>query len=64
MDKFRGPMGSAAVAIVLAYLASCPGLRNSDEKRVEWCEMMLDDYRFIYATADGPVPKVSDMIYG
>ncbi|KZP16262.1 hypothetical protein FIBSPDRAFT_958137 [Athelia psychrophila] len=48
MDQFRGPMGSAGVAIVLAYLASRPELRESDEDRVEHCKLMLDDYRFIY----------------
>lgn len=64
MDQFRGPMGSSAVAILLAYLASCPELRDSDEKRAEWCEMMLDDYRFIYASADGPAQRVSCIVYG
>ncbi|KZP33815.1 hypothetical protein FIBSPDRAFT_942932 [Athelia psychrophila] len=57
MDQFRGPIGSAAVAIVLAYLASCPKLRDSDEKHVEHCEMMLDDYRFIYENANGPLQR-------
>lgn len=63
MDQFRGPLGSAAVSILLAYLASCPKMRASDEKRVEWCDMMLEDYRFTYAVTNGPRQKVSYLIF-
>ncbi|KZP26192.1 hypothetical protein FIBSPDRAFT_887558 [Athelia psychrophila] len=52
-DQFRSPTGSAAVAILLAFLASCPEKQNSNAKRVTWCQMMLDDFRFIYGQANG-----------
>lgn len=62
MDQFRSPMGSAAVAIVLAFLASCPDKRDSDAKRVKWCQMMLEDYRFTYGVTDDALRRVSFMI--
>lgn len=64
MDQFRGPVGSSAVAIVLAYLASCPQKRDSDVKRVECCTMLLADYRFTYGKAVNPSPHVSSIIKG
>ncbi|KAF7971988.1 hypothetical protein HWV62_19337 [Athelia sp. TMB] len=56
-DQFRSPIGSAAIAVLLAYLASDSELRDSDDKRAEWCEMMLQDYRFIYGAANDVSPK-------
>ncbi|KAF7967083.1 hypothetical protein HWV62_35925 [Athelia sp. TMB] len=48
-DQFRSPIGSAAISVLLAYLASNPELKDSDEQRAMWCEGMLQDFRFIYA---------------
>ncbi|KZP15382.1 hypothetical protein FIBSPDRAFT_978013 [Athelia psychrophila] len=56
MDQFRGPVGSAGVAILLAYLASCPIKCESDEERVEWCARMLEIFRFTYAVTAGSDP--------
>lgn len=58
MDQFRGPLGSAAIAILLAFFASSRDLRHSDEARVEWCKKMLEDWRFIYGQANGDAQKV------
>ncbi|KZP08508.1 hypothetical protein FIBSPDRAFT_964750 [Athelia psychrophila] len=57
MDQFRGPLGSAAVVIVLAYLASCPLKRNSNPLRAGWCNSMLQNFRFTYAVTDGSDPN-------
>lgn len=62
-DQFRSPIGSAAIAVLLAYLASHRELRDSDQNRIQWCEKMLEGFRFVYALADDPNPKVSTMIY-
>lgn len=61
MDQFRGPLGSAAIAILLAFFASSPSTRDSDKARVDWCKNMLENWRFIYAQADGDKQKVSSI---
>ncbi|KAF7971089.1 hypothetical protein HWV62_22076 [Athelia sp. TMB] len=53
----RGSVGSSAIAFLLAYLASCPVKKDSDEERVEWCKDQLSNYRFIYADTTNPDSK-------
>ena len=62
IDQFRAPVGSAAVSVLLAYLASCPVKQDSDEERVKWCEEQLQHYKFVYRDSTGSKPKVSVII--
>lgn len=64
MDQFRGPLGSAAIAILLAFFASSPNMRESDKARVDWCKQMLENWCFIYAKADRNKQKVSSSALG
>lgn len=57
-DSFRSPIGSAAISILLAYLASCPDMKDSDVERVRWCQDQLERWKFIYGDAKGDKPKV------
>ncbi|KAG2114136.1 hypothetical protein DEU56DRAFT_761879 [Suillus clintonianus] len=52
-DSYRSFIGSAAIAIVIAYLESQDTLKHSDDNRVEFATYTLDKLRFLYKKANG-----------
>lgn len=58
-DKWRGPIGSAAIAIAIAYMEGHKSLRDSDALRIEFAEYYLKDYRFMFKYSDGEISEVS-----
>ncbi|KAG2110497.1 hypothetical protein DEU56DRAFT_920176 [Suillus clintonianus] len=52
-DSYRSFIGSAAIAIVIAYLESQDTLKHSDDNRVEFATYALDKLRFLYKKANG-----------
>ncbi|KZP09752.1 hypothetical protein FIBSPDRAFT_963702 [Athelia psychrophila] len=56
IDQFRGPMGSAAISVLLAYLAACPLTKTSDVERVSWCKEHLENSKFVYGNTSSPDP--------
>ncbi|KAG2110398.1 uncharacterized protein F5147DRAFT_652007 [Suillus discolor] len=51
-DSYRSFIGSAAIAIIIAYLESQETLKHSDDNRVEFATYTLDKLRFLYKKAN------------
>ena len=58
-DSWRNTIGSAAIAIILAFCNSNTDLKDSDDNRKEFAEYFLENLRFLYKKPDGDDPKVS-----
>ena len=58
-DSWRSTMGSAAIAVVLAYCNDNPELKNSDMNRQEFAAQYLEDLCFLYQKSEGDDVKVS-----
>ena len=58
-DSWRNTVGSAAIAIILAYCNSDAELKDSDDNRKEFAEHYLENLHFLYKKPDGDDPKVS-----
>ncbi|KAG1856829.1 hypothetical protein C8R48DRAFT_674801 [Suillus tomentosus] len=52
-DSYRSFIGSAAIAIIIAYLESQETLKHSDDNRVEFATYALDKLHFLYKKANG-----------
>ena len=57
-DSWRNLIGSAGIAILLAFCDSQDDLRNSDEGRMEFAKYYLKDLRFLYTDTDHNDKKV------
>jgi hypothetical protein len=62
-DSWRNVIGSAGIAVLLAFCDSQEDLQNSDEERVEFAKYFLSDLRFLYRDADHDDKKVCDAEY-
>jgi len=58
-DSWRNNIGSAAIAILIAYFESPDELRDTDESRAEFADYALDKLRFCFKKADGDDEEVS-----
>ncbi|KAG1844763.1 hypothetical protein C8R48DRAFT_678368 [Suillus tomentosus] len=52
-DSYRSNIGSAAIAIVIAYFESQDSLRDSDDNCAEFAVFALSNLRFLYKKANG-----------
>ena len=62
-DSWRNTIGSAAIAIILAYCNSNPELKDSDDKWKKLADYYLENLRFLYKSSDSDNPKVSTLFY-
>ena len=51
-DAWCGPIGSAGLAVIIAYLLQDPSLADSDEEQKIWATSYLEHLRFLYAESD------------
>jgi hypothetical protein len=58
-DSLRNPVGSTAIAIILAYCNSNLDLKDSDDNRQEFAAYYLEHLRFLYRKSDDDNPEVS-----
>lgn len=60
-DSWRNVIGSAGVAIVLAFCDAQDDLHDSDKERIAFAEYYLKDLRFLYTDTDDGDKKVRDL---
>ncbi|KAG2155872.1 uncharacterized protein EDB93DRAFT_1247513 [Suillus bovinus] len=52
-DSYHSYIGSATIAIVIAYLKSQDSLKDSDDNRTEFAQFTLNKLQFLYKKANG-----------
>jgi len=58
MDSWHNIIGSAGIAILLAFCDMQEDLRDSDEERIEFAKYYLEDLCFLYVNTDHDDKKV------
>jgi len=53
VDSWCNAIGSAGIAVILAFCNSQEELVKSDEEHVEFAKYFLNELRFLYKDADG-----------
>lgn len=61
-DSWRTPIGSAGIAVVMAFCDSEESLANSDENRVEFANYLLEKFRFMYEDSEDDNKEVRALI--
>jgi len=62
-NPWQNTIGSAAIAIMLAFCNLHPDLKDSDEAHQEFATFYLKHLYFLYQESDGNDPGVSTLFY-
>ena len=58
MDTWCGPIGSASLVVIIAFMSQELTLNNSDEECRSWATEYLEHVWFLYAKSNFEDPKV------